>query len=59
VRSAIDQLARGIRLVLLAEPAPELVIDLVWHAEQEVPALRRVIAVAADVAAEHGWAFVP
>jgi DNA-binding transcriptional LysR family regulator len=57
VRSAIDQLARGIKLILLAEPVPELVIDLVWHPEQEVPALQRVIAVAAEIAAERGWAF--
>lgn len=57
VSSATDQLPRGIRLILLAEPVSELVIDLVWHAEQEVPALQRAIAVAADVAAQRGWAF--
>jgi DNA-binding transcriptional LysR family regulator len=55
VRSLVDQLPRGIRLVELTEPRPALIIDLVWHHETAPPAVRHIATAASEVATERGW----
>jgi len=55
VRSLALQQPRGIVLVPLDEPAPELTIDAVWDAGHEIPAVERVLEAAAEVGAQRGW----
>jgi DNA-binding transcriptional LysR family regulator len=54
VTSARRQLAAGLTLVPL-DPAPDVTIELVWPADRVSPALRRVLEIAAGVAADHAW----
>ncbi|HTI35101.1 MAG TPA: LysR family substrate-binding domain-containing protein, partial [Miltoncostaea sp.] len=55
VGSLVHQLSAGIVLVPLADPSPGVVIDLVWHRDAQSPAVERVRAVAAELAAERAW----
>ena len=55
VSSLIDQLPRGITLVPLTEPAPMLLVDLVWHRETVGPAVEHLRACARAVAHERRW----
>jgi LysR family transcriptional regulator, benzoate and cis,cis-muconate-responsive activator of ben and cat genes len=55
VGSLVHQLSPGLVLVPLAEPSPEVVIDLAWHRDAQTPAIERVREVARDLSAERGW----
>ena len=53
--SLIEQLPRGIKLVNLADPQPELLIDAVWHGPDILPIVERALETAALMAAERNW----
>jgi len=55
VRSLALQQPRGIVLVPIESPPPQLTIDAVWHAGHEIPAVERVLEAAAEVGAERNW----
>jgi DNA-binding transcriptional LysR family regulator len=55
VGSLIEQLPRGIKLVELGEPAPALIIDLVWHRETAGAAVEHVLNTAREVGRERRW----
>lgn len=55
VRSLIDQIPRGITLVKLAQPRPDLIVDLVWRRETAPRSVRHLAAASAEVAQERRW----
>lgn len=55
VGSLIDQLPRGINLVAITEPAPVLIIDLVWHRETAGVFVEHVLSTAREISRERRW----
>ena len=56
VSSLVEQLPRGVELVDLAPPKPMLTVNAVWRADNEVPAIARVVETAKRLADERHWA---
>jgi len=55
VRSLTDQLPRGIALIPLEPPAPELQIDLVWERASSSRLIDQFLEAASEVAAARNW----
>jgi DNA-binding transcriptional LysR family regulator len=56
VSSLVAQLPRGVELVDLAPPRPMLTINAVWRRDNELPAIKRFLETAKELARERQWA---
>jgi DNA-binding transcriptional LysR family regulator len=56
VSSLIEQLPRGVKLIDLAPPRPMLTVNAVWRADNEAPAIGRLLETAKRLADERRWA---
>jgi DNA-binding transcriptional LysR family regulator len=56
VSSLIEQLPRGVKLVDLAPPRPMLTVNAVWRADNEAPAIGRLLETAKRLAGDRQWA---